>query len=211
VFRGKDDEGNDILDLARPKHSLGQSLDSIPHKEEVSPHLGIEARSILKSLETEAAKLGQFEVLTRTDRHYFRARFNYYKLSILRLRGEEREVLEPMLQSFHEKIIQREFELESQDFKPTPFLEAVPKSEPVRAPRPAPSAESKIEPRVEPRFESLPEPDGILSTRSPRGALQQIAQELALVRLALEAEPNRTSQKIIAQAVDRMLETIKEV
>lgn len=170
-------------------------------------HLGIEAKSILKSIETEATKLRQFDGLSRTDRHYFRARFNYYKLSILRLREKEREILEPRLIEFHQQITQREFETggDPSDVQHTPFLEAV---KPV-----------KVEPVVEmPKIKvpDVPPPGFILNSNHHSAApvaqpfdRDAVLSELAILKLALKAQPTIEGQKVISDCVDRIIARLK--
>lgn len=94
-----------------------------------SSSLSMEARSILRSIQTESSKLEQANLLARSDLHYFRARFNYYRLSLLRLSPHERSVLEPILSHFMELIAAREAE-NQESLSPKlpstpPFLESV--------------------------------------------------------------------------------------
>lgn len=210
MFReiGEDDkkeaDGERAERLAREiVHALTGVTPASDQPEEI---LGIEARSILKSLETESSKLSQFQSLSRTDRHYFRARFNYYKLSILRLRSEEREYLEPRLQTFHEQIVQREFEIESQDLRPTPFLEAVPSLSIPASSLPPPSVSAahsnSSHTLVLPASQSM-------SASISGLPVQDLINELQMLKMALQAKPSEDGQKIIAAGVDRILEKLK--
>ncbi len=210
MFRevGEDDKNEADGERAeRLAREIVQALTGVgPAQSQPEEILGIEARSILKSLETESSKLGQFQSLSRTDRHYFRARFNYYKLSILRLRSEEREFLEPRLQTFHEQIVQREFEIESQDLRPTPFLEAVPSLSiaastlpPASAPVPVPNHSHTL---VLPASNSS-------SAAMSNSLAQDLINELQMLKMALQAKPSEDGQKIIAAGVDRILEKLK--
>lgn len=178
------------------KAKLAEALQKPDVRQEVSAVLGIEARSILKSIETETQKLLQFDSLSRTDRHYFRARFNYYKLSILRLRAEEREVLEPKLVTFHQDICQREFEGggDPSDVKHAPFLDVVRKE--------------MSHSRVPGLIDEAPKANHIEGGISYQ--LQEaLVSELSIVKLALQAKPSADGQKIIADAIDRMISKLK--
>ncbi len=185
------------LDLLNKKiaEALSREMDSEASRIE---RLGIEARSILKSIETETVKLKQFEVMSRTDRHYFRARFNYYKLSILRLRSEERDFLEPRLVSFYQEICQREIEggNDPTDLpRPTAILEPVPTA-PKAVERPL-SVSSKGD--LLPSLEASPTPKDLKVT----------VQELQLIRMALQAEPSKTGQQMISAALDRVISQLE--
>jgi len=167
------------------KAKLAEALQKPDVRQDDLSILGIEARSILKSIETETQKLIQFDSLSRTDRHYFRARFNYYKLSILRLRSDEREILEPKLVVFHQDICQREFEsgADPSDVKHAPFLDVVRKE--ISSSHPRPSRET--------------------ATSIAADLQESLVSELSMVKLALQAKPSADSQRIIADAIDRMI------
>lgn len=147
--------------------------------------LGIEARSILKSIQTEHSKLKQSSSIAQSDLHYFRARFNYYRLSLTRLLPKERESLEPHLSSFYEEIAALEsgqatgLEVE----RPTPFLEPV-------------------EPKPEPEVRVTEE------VASPASVSKEAIDQLKLLRLALEAEPSKSGNQLIAHQLDTVIQRL---
>lgn len=146
--------------------------------------LSMEARSIYKSIQTERTKLVQSSNLSRSDLHYFRARFNYYRLSLLRLDPEEKQTLEPILSQFLEKIVEREGEGE----RPAPpFLEAVEKTPPHQTKH----AESA------PVFEK----PALIRESS-------LNDELQLVRLALSAEPSAKTNQLLIRKLDQIIESL---
>ncbi len=202
MFRGdEDDPGLELI-----AESLG-----LDRRDSQGPALGMEAQSILKSIETETQKLQQFDLLARTDRHYFRARFNYYKLSILRLRAEERAHLEPKIGKFFGLIMEKEL---ASDAVPeavhTPFLEAV------KAPA-APAFRSPVEPALDVKALSQPSsfvsrPSSQPSAELPKGpsrSSQEVVSELQLIRLALQANPSVEGNRLLGEAVDRLISRLK--
>lgn len=165
--------------------------------------LGMEARSILKSIRTEHAKLDQSKAVATQDLHYFRARYNYYRLSLMRLTSEERKLLEPFLSEFRASIVKREAfagnEAEAPEAQVTPFLAPV---------------DEKVEP------EPTPEPEAVDSVAHDQPDQEErevpvsedlkasLRSELSLVKLALGAKASAESNEIISQAVDRMLKKL---
>ena len=203
MFRGDEDEpGLELL-----VESLG-----LEQREPKAPALGMEAQSILKSIETEMQKLQQFDALARTDRHYFRARFNYYKLSILRLRSEERAHLEPKIGKFFGLIMEKEMASDAvPEVVHTPFLEPV-RSRPSFVP---PSSGSGVaaEPIVEPRAPILPQPsrqpmNAEGSNVSNRSSVD-VLSELQLIKMALQVAPSVEGNRLMSEAVDRVLAKLK--
>lgn len=163
--------------------------------------LGMEARSILKSIRTEDAKLAQALHLTRSDLHYFRARFNYYRLSLMRLSDGEREGIEPVLSSFYEKIVAKESQWSEGDEQqpPTPFLAPVEDAAEERA-EPTPSSpENKIaEGPAEGRSEKVSSSNSHLITR------------LSLLKVALQAPPSKENNDLMAKTLDELLEEYQQ-
>lgn len=178
-------------------------------KQDAFSRLGLEARSILKSIETETVKLKQYEFLSRTDRHYFRARFNYYKLSILRLRQEERDFIEPKLIEFHQDIAQREFESGGDPSEVThaPFLHAVKKGEPVPG-LIEPSGLASTSLRSEPPRMTW-KAEASVAPSSDSEFAQALIGELSMVRLALQASPSHDNNRIIGEAIDRAMSRVR--
>lgn len=167
-----------------------------------SSQLSIEAKSILKSVQTEDAKLSQSSNLTRSDFHYFRARFNYYRLSLMRLPGNEREVLEPVLGRFLDKITQNEVAAHTENpvlEKPRPFLEAV-GSQALKV-VPEKSAEPVLEPI----------PTQIEKSAPLRADLsKKLISQLKMIKMALQAEPTKEGQKTLSEGIDRMIDHLQE-
>jgi|GEM_PF-5039456 len=163
--------------------------------------LGIEARSILKSIQTEHAKLSQSGFVARSDLHYFRARYNYYRLSLMRLIPDERCLLEPVLFSFRSKIVEKEAQLESgtpaEESKApfTPFLSPVEKNDVVQKEEKNPFSElEKKLPDLEDKKPSFQE-----------DLARELLSELSLVRMALTSRVSSEGNQIIADAVDRVI------
>jgi len=189
MFRGdEDDPGLELI-----AGSLG-----LDRRDPQGPSLGMEAQSILKSIETETQKLQQFDVLARTDRHYFRARFNYYKLSILRLRSEERAHLEPKIGKFFGLIMEKELASDAvPEVVHTPFLEAV------KSPSsPVPAQPSSFASR--PASYSAPE-----SPKGPSRSSHEVVSELQLIRLALQANPSIEGNRLLGEALERVIAKLK--
>ncbi len=179
--------------------------------------LGIESRSILKSIQTEYTKLSQSALLTRSDLHYFRARYNYYRLSLLRLPQEERVVLEPFLGRFIEQIISAEGRDGGAPEAPPPFLQSVTPAKQGNATVPGNVVESVglsapvnlASPRQDIRVSAQREISA--STISGEGeALRQAVSELQLLKLSLQAELGSESKKILADSIDRIIFRIEK-
>lgn len=157
-------------------------------------HLGMEARSILRSIRTEHGKLAQSPQLARSDLHYFRARHNYYRLSLMRLEPLERQILEPVLAKFRDKIHESERggsesrELEKREAQPTPFLAPV-------------ELEAK-EPAV--KESSIPELREPSKTSVSESVLKSILMELELVEIALTAEASNERNRVIQSGIHRI-------
>lgn len=178
--------------------------------DEESAKLGMEARSILKSIQTEESKLQYSANLTRSDRHYFRARADYYRLSLKRLPTEERLILEPSLARFNEKIIRLELEDGVVEAKPIPFLAQVEKSTFEKtSDRPA----EKVFENSIPLSSSMSAPlaefktSGALSSQS----LDEMISQLSLVQLALSADINAESRRILADGLERVIQRLKSI
>lgn len=162
--------------------------------------LGMESRSILKSIQTEEAKLVQSNHLTRSDLHYFRARHNYYRLSLLRLPSEERSVLEPVLGRFFERILNFEERDESAlERSPAPFLQTVERPPPSRSLTMVTPGSSN--PRA---ADPLPGMPSISSS-----TLLEVVSQLQLVRLALGGDFGPDGKKILIEGMDRVLQKLK--
>lgn len=160
--------------------------------------LGMEARSILKSIRTEHLKLSQSNQVAQSDLHYFRARYNYYKLSLLRLDESEKDLLNPVLKGFKEAIQSLErnsFEAENHAPEPTPFLAPVS----VKTPEPA---EDLAEREARP-------PQEALQALSQNSELEKAENELRLIQLALRAEASTENNELISEAVSRVLKRLK--
>ena len=150
--------------------------------------LGMEAKAILKSIQTEDSKLQQSGQLMRSDLHYFRARFNYYRLSLMRLLPEERKTLEPVLSNFRCHIVENEAGVgdSKSEASYTPFLAPV---------------ENKSSPGPK-----LPE-GAVVSSKAQ--ASDAVLNDLRLVRLALTGQISPDSAPILIQALDRVIAKIE--
>jgi hypothetical protein len=157
--------------------------------------LGMEARSIWRSIQTESSKLEQSGSLARSDLHYFRARFNYYRLSLLRLTPAEREVLEPLLSEFMELIAARE--AENQDaLSPKlpatpPFLESVPEKQPAVSPdlnQTISSAARQIQPDV---------------------SRVDVLNRLQVIQMALQAPASQAGNQVIAKSLSSIIDNLE--
>lgn len=155
--------------------------------ENLNSELGMEARAILKSIQTEDVKLSHAKNLTRSDRHYFRARYNYYKLCLLRLRSEERRAIEPVLSSFHQKIGELE-RVDDASREVTPFLHSVGKED-VKVMKEHPKTNLNL-------------------TRENR---EDIVSQLSLLQLALSAELTAASKKVLSDNVTRVVKQLKDL
>ena len=154
--------------------------------------LGMEARSILKSIQTEHSKLVHAKQLTRSDRHYFRARHNYYKSSLLRLTATEQKILEPLLTEFHHQISKLEIGQEvikSNEERSAPFLQLVETSE-----------------KPENNFSIG---NSIFSNQ--KGELRSVVHQLQLIKLAFSAELSVQGQKIVEMGLDRALLELEKI
>lgn len=150
-----------------------------------SPLLGIEAKSILRSIQTEDLKLEQSPQLSRSDLHYFRARYNYYRLSLLRLPPEERSVLEPFMGRFYDRIMRTELNSGTIPESPRPFLQSVAKP-------------------------TVPDAGNVSQTPAPSfsNSLSKnadIISELRLIKLSLAADLSPEAKKILAESIDRVI------
>lgn len=170
--------------------------------------LGIESRSILKSIQTEYTKLTQAQLLTRSDLHYFRARYNYYRLSLLRLPPEERVVLEPFLGRFIEQIMTAESREGSAPDAPSPFLQSVSPSI-----KPGVSTVSSAHaplPQAPAAAQNMAEFPELEASSVSSSSLVQAVGELRLLKLSLHAELGADSKKILADSIDRVISNIQK-
>ena len=143
--------------------------------------LGFEARSILRSIRTEHSKLCQLGQVSSPDLPYFKARFNYYRLSLMRLDPYEKSLLEPVLNKFRDRIA----EVEKGDITPNTEISLSSKSE-------ATENEKFVEPESDARSISL----------------KEIAEELHLVEIALMAECSAERNQTIRRAVEKIRKNI---
>jgi len=174
-----------------------------------SSSLGPEARSILRSIQTENVKLLQSAQLSKSDLHYFRARFNYYRLSLMRLVSDERGLLEPALGEFRANIVVREAGVESgqkYEVKSTPFLA------PVEAAMASPSVESVP---AKPQAPSLPKVEAVIESppkvsrgTSPGQGLEELRRDLRLLQLALRSATSVEENQILSDSVGSILRRI---
>lgn len=165
--------------------------------------LGMEARSILKSIHTEESKLVNSTNVTRSDHYYFRARHNYYKLSLLRLCAEERQVLEPVLAKFQKQIhsfTEGIDEKAKEHF--TPFLESVEKL--------GPKAELRNKNEVLPEAQiKAAEPQVYTPKAMSADFAEELISQLSLLQLALNAELSPSSKKVLGDGVQRIIRNIR--
>lgn len=168
--------------------------------------LGMEAQSILKSIRTENTKLCQSKSLAQSDVHYFRARHNYYRLSLLRLLPAERKMLEPVLAKLRENILNREarmgqpFEQDAEAI--TPFITPVEDSPIVQnmASQSVSASSAAIE-----SSQPVSTPEAAEQTRAvPARLLKDLSEELELMELALEAKPSEERNQKLIRAVQRI-------
>lgn len=163
--------------------------------------LGPEARSILKSIQTEDSKLMSAASPTRSDVHYFRARFNYYRLSLLRLLPEEKSTLEPTLSKFLGHIVKFEMEGGSADQPAvTPFLTSVAR-EPRGFAAPAPTVAS-----ASPAGGQNQRPTDAVA---PLNSAQDVISQLTLIKMALASDIDHSARKILAEGLDRVIVRLK--
>jgi len=163
--------------------------------------LGMEARSILKSIETEDSKLVHASALTRSDRHYFRARYNYYRLCLIRLNPEERAGLEPSLSRFLAHISGLEAKEDAVDLeKPSAFL----------GPVQSVSKPSNSRPEA-PRQSFSDHPLKSADSLNLDTLKADIVAQLTLVQLALKAEATPESQRIVIQGIERVIKDIRDL
>ena len=158
--------------------------------------LGMEARSILRSIQTESSKLEQASLLARSDLHYFRARFNYYRLSLLRLSPNERGVLEPILSHFMELIAAREAE-NQESLSPKlpstpPFLESV-------------AERQKKEP-----FALDDQASPASNKQAEAKTAHDILGHLQLIQMALQAPATSSGNQIIAKQVSHIIQELEQ-
>ena len=155
--------------------------------------LGMEARSILKSIQTEASKMAHSGIPTRTDLHYFRARYNYYKLTILRLADSEKQIINPVLADFLDHLVIAEGKLSEKSMEAPPFLATV-------APQ-VKQAKKELEMVEEERKEEV----------LHHADQSRWLAEIALLRLALQAPASRENNDIVVRALDRLADEIRSV
>jgi len=153
--------------------------------------LGMEARSVFRSIRTEQNKLTQSGQVSRTDLSYFHARYNYYKLSLMRLDPIERQILEPVLGMFREKLATWETGSAERP-QPTAFLTSVEK--PVE----------RIVEKVVPAKVEVSEDDDLVELPKSESDRSAILAELDLISIALEAEASNQRNSVIKSAVDRV-------
>lgn len=163
---------------------------------EASSSLSMEARSILRSIQTESSKLEQASLLARSDLHYFRARFNYYRLSLLRLSPQERNVLEPILSHFMELIAAREAESQ-ESLSPKlpstpPFLESVAESQKKESAVFDESATAKPERQEEAKV------------------AYDILGNLQVIQMALQAPASSSGNQIIAKQISHLIQEFEK-
>lgn len=182
--------------------------------------LGMEAQSILKSIRTEHTKMLQSKTIARSDLHYFRARHNYYRLSLMRLEPHEREGLEGVLQDFRSKISEIEALTIDGPMETvhTPFLAPVETSE----------AETKRQEQVTDRITSTLQPNRQVAVEGPASSpafvemkvssntlsealVDEFVSELSLLQLALKAEASNQNNAICSAAVERVVQKLKSL
>lgn len=162
--------------------------------------LGPEARSILKSIQTEDAKLKSSGQPARSDLHYFRARFNYYRLSLLRLQPEEKSVLEPVLARFLHHIVNLESEAGEGERGVTPFLAPVEKYSP---PRTTTTTSSAAVPPTTAYTSAATQP------RATRLANEEILSQLHLIKMALASDIDALGRKALSDGLDRVIHSLR--
>jgi hypothetical protein len=160
--------------------------------------LGMEARSIFKSIRTENTKLLQADRSARSDLSYFKARHNYYKLSILRLDPIERQILEPVLAKFRRHIQDWEMGIQVQT-PPTPFLAAV---EQAVTPVPESSDEADL------NLTAVPVTRSELAKPKSETSATALRSEIELIQVALSAEASNERNQVIRSALDRIKERL---
>jgi len=185
--------------------------------------LGAEAKAILKSIQTEDTKLQQSGQLMRSDLHYFRARFNYYRLSLMRLLPEERKALEPILSNFRCHIVENEAGVgdSKSETSYTPFLAPVEKASASASKAAEPAAVSSMGQISEemPRREikNLEKTQAYGSSMAPvqtsvraTDMSSDVLNDLRLVRLALTGQISPESAPVVIQALDHVIAKIEK-
>ncbi|TVQ77681.1 MAG: hypothetical protein EA369_08845 [Bradymonadales bacterium] len=180
--------------------------------------LGSEAQSMLRSIRTENAKLCQAKALAQSDVHYFRARHNYYRLSLRHLQNEERKLLEPVLVKFRENIWDCESRLglalkEGRE-SITPFLTPVEQENPAPAPVSPPAEKeayekeilSEFQPSKEVFNEALPQKRavGAEQPEALAGFLKDLGEEMELIQFALEGKASQEKNAKYSRAIGRL-------
>jgi len=155
--------------------------------------LGMEARSVFRSIRTEQNKLTQSGQVSRTDLSYFHARYNYYKLSLMRLDPIERQILEPVLGMFREKLAAWETGSAERP-QPTAFLTPVEK----------PVAEKPVVEKPAPAKIEVAEEEDVVELPKNEMNRDAILAELDLISIALSAEASNQRNATIKLAVDRI-------
>lgn len=166
--------------------------------------LGMEARSIYKSIKTEEAKLIQYSNPTRSDLHYFRARFNYYRLSLLRLNAEEKALLEPVLSQFLDRIVRIEG---GEETSAPPFLEAV-ETQPEQE---ANAAAELVAEAAAPASKPVPEPQVYQPKKKLQpGADLSVKEQLKLIQMALRVEASEDGNTLISKSLQAVIDRIED-
>jgi hypothetical protein len=186
--------------------------------------LGMEAQSILKSIRTEHAKLMQSPSIALSDLHYFRARHNYYRLSLVRLLTSERKMLEPVLGKFREAIfeVERRFEQGGSVLEPsksvTPFLTPVQETSSYQPQISAPEVGQKSEP-TRPVSEINSGAPNRSDENRPRKRSTEVSAEwveklqgdLELLELALEAPLDDQRKRSIIRGIQRARKSLDQI
>lgn len=176
----------------------------------VVARLGPEARSILKSIQTEDAKMQGSSSLARSDLHYFRARFNYYRLSLLRLLPEEKSILEPVLAQFLHRIVGFEREMGSGEPNFTPFLAPVERAAeklPERAnekvyEKPLERSSDRVSSQtIDKALSSNPIPSQSFNSRL-KTSTEDLVSQLTLIKMALSSEIDSHGRRILADGIE---------
>lgn len=200
----------EVFEVYGPTNSVEEAAEVL--------NLGIESRSILKSIQTEESKLVQAHQLTRSDLHYFRARYHYYRLSLLRLPPEERSVLEPVLARFFGRIQKAESASSDLVDKPAPpFIHAVPALQSTKEAIATSSMNFQGDlhlPSALEREEAarmLAQSEKPTAVSSNQSLLDEVVGQLQLVRLALTAETTPEAKRILCEGVDRTIAKLRSL
>jgi len=193
-----------------------KALNKEMEQKELSDVLGMEAKSILRSIQTEHSKLVQSASLSHSDLHYFRARYNYYRLSLLRLEDSERQTLQKSLNAFRTQIAEAEIggksSQKAEKIAPAPFLEEVTQKqnfveEEVSRELP-PQTQREVEELQKPVSEARSSSSSKLEKNVDK---ESVLSELHLLQIALMAEASNERNAVCAAAVSRLIQKIKEI